>query len=58
VVIEWRDGDGTWGTVGVSENVVEASWQALADAVEYKLFKDEEAVCDERNGSDDRLTYR
>ncbi|MGL4553628.1 MAG: citramalate synthase [Gemmataceae bacterium] len=42
VVIEWRDGDGTWGTVGVSENVVEASWQALADAVEYKLFKDEE----------------
>lgn len=44
VVIEWRDGDGTWGTVGVSENVVEASWQALADAVEYKLFKDEEAA--------------
>jgi 2-isopropylmalate synthase len=43
VVIEWRDGDAVWGTVGVSENVVEASWRALADAVEYKLFKDEEA---------------
>jgi 2-isopropylmalate synthase len=42
VVIEWRDGDGVWGTVGVSENVVEASWLALTDAVEYKLFKDEE----------------
>jgi 2-isopropylmalate synthase len=42
VVIEWRDGDGVFGTVGVSENVVEASWLALADAVEYKLFKDEE----------------
>jgi 2-isopropylmalate synthase len=28
--------------VGVSENIVEASWLALADAVEYKLFKDEE----------------
>jgi 2-isopropylmalate synthase len=41
VVIEWRDGEAVWGTVGVSENVIEASWQALADAVEYKLFKDE-----------------
>ncbi|HJT75976.1 MAG TPA: citramalate synthase [Gemmataceae bacterium] len=42
VVIEWRDGDGVWGTVGVSENIIEASWQALTDAVEYQLFKDEE----------------
>ncbi len=42
VVIEWRDGDGVWGTVGVSENVIEASWLALQDAVEYKLLKDEE----------------
>jgi 2-isopropylmalate synthase len=41
VVIEWRDGGAVWGTVGVSENVIEASWLALADAVEYKLFKDE-----------------
>lgn len=40
VVIEWRDGGDSWGTVGVSENVVEASWLALADAVEYKLCKD------------------
>jgi 2-isopropylmalate synthase len=30
-----------WGTVSVSENIVEASWLALADAIEYKLFKDE-----------------
>src|SRR5262245_24423851 len=42
VVIEWRDEDGVWGTVGVSENVIEASWQALVDSIEYKLFKDEE----------------
>jgi 2-isopropylmalate synthase len=42
VVIEWRDGDAVWGTVGVSENIIEASWLALRDAVEYKLFKDEE----------------
>jgi len=42
VVIESRDGLDLWGTVGVSENVVEASWLALADSIEYKLFKDEE----------------
>jgi 2-isopropylmalate synthase len=42
VVIEWRDGGSVWGTVGVSENIIEASWRALADAFEYKLFKDEE----------------
>ena len=42
VVIEWRDGGNVWGTVGVSENIIEASWLALIDAVEYKLFKDEE----------------
>ncbi len=42
VVIESRDGDAVWGTVGVSENVVEASWLALADSIEYKLFKDAE----------------
>jgi 2-isopropylmalate synthase len=42
VVIEWRDQSAVWGTVGVSENIIEASWLALADAFEYKLFKDEE----------------
>ncbi len=42
VVIEWHDGDAVWGTVGVSENIIEASWQALVDSFEYKLFKDEE----------------
>lgn len=42
VVIEWRDKQSVWGTVGVSENIVEASWLALVDSVEYKLFKDEE----------------
>jgi 2-isopropylmalate synthase len=43
VVIEWRDEGSVWSTVGVSENIVEASWLALVDAVEYKLFKDEES---------------
>jgi len=42
VFIESRDHDELWGTVGVSENIIEASWQALVDSVEYKLSKDEE----------------
>jgi len=37
VIIESRDKNSIWGTVGVSENVIEASWQALVDSVEYKL---------------------
>jgi 2-isopropylmalate synthase len=39
VVIESRDKQALWGTVGVSENVIEASWLALVDSVEYKLQK-------------------
>jgi 2-isopropylmalate synthase len=40
VLIESTDGKRRWGTVGVSNNVVEASWQALVDSVEYKLHRD------------------
>ena len=42
VLIESSDGERTWGTVGVSENIIEASWEALVDSVEYKLFLEEE----------------
>jgi len=38
VLIESSDGTRTWGTVGVSENVVEASWLALVDSFEYGLL--------------------
>jgi 2-isopropylmalate synthase len=41
VHIESTDGIETWGTVGVSENIIEASWLALVDSVEYKLYKDQ-----------------
>jgi 2-isopropylmalate synthase len=41
VVIESADSQQIWGTVGVSENIIEASWMALVDAVEYKLHRDE-----------------
>ncbi len=40
VNIESSDGHDVWGTIGVSENIIEASWLALVDAVEYKLLKD------------------
>jgi 2-isopropylmalate synthase len=44
VIIESRDVKDVWSTVGVSENVIEASWQALVDSVEYKLYKDSDAA--------------
>lgn len=43
VVIESQDEDDVWGTVGVSENVIEASWLALVDSYEYKLYKDQQS---------------
>ncbi len=43
VLIESTDGRRTWGTVGVSENIIEASWQALVDSVEYKLLNMEKS---------------
>lgn len=40
VLIESTDGRDTWSTVGVSKDVIEASWIALVDSIEYKLIKD------------------
>ncbi len=42
VLIQSQDKADSWWTIGVSENVIEASWQALVDSVEYKLLKDSE----------------
>ena len=39
VFIQFQHETENWSTVGVSENIIEASWQALVDAVEYKLLK-------------------
>jgi 2-isopropylmalate synthase len=41
VLIESGDGESKWGTVGVSENIIQASWQALVDSIDYKLLKEE-----------------
>lgn len=42
VLIESSDGKDSWTTVGVSSDVVEASWKALVDSFEFKLIKDKE----------------
>ncbi|MDR2108208.1 MAG: citramalate synthase [Coriobacteriales bacterium] len=39
VGIETTDGEHSWGTVGVSENIIEASWDALVDSITYGLLK-------------------
>ncbi len=39
VLIQSKDGEDRWGTVGVSHDIIEASWQALVDAIIYKLLK-------------------
>ncbi|MBI3635992.1 MAG: citramalate synthase [Candidatus Rokubacteria bacterium] len=41
VLITSGDGEETWGTVGVADNIIEASWQALVDSIEFKLRRDE-----------------
>ena len=38
VIIESADAADVWGTVGVSENIIEASWLALIDAIEYRVM--------------------
>ncbi len=39
VLIESTDGDEYWTTIGVSTDIIEASWKALVDSIEYKLSK-------------------
>ena len=39
VLIETKDKKQSWGTIGVSENIIDACWQALSDSVEYKLLR-------------------
>ncbi|MFH1190509.1 MAG: citramalate synthase [Candidatus Omnitrophota bacterium] len=43
VLIQSQDKSDSWWTIGVSENLIDASWQALVDSVEYKLLKDSKA---------------
>ena len=49
VFIESRDQDEIWSTIGVSEDIIEASWQALADSFHYKLAKEKKPTEQEIN---------
>jgi 2-isopropylmalate synthase len=42
VLIDSSDGEHSWSTVGSSSNIIEASWQALADSLEYVLLRQEQ----------------
>lgn len=56
VVIESKDEHDVWSTVGVSENIIEASWIALVDSFEYKIFKDAGEVGEDAVTEDQLLT--
>ncbi len=45
VLIESSDGVEQWGTVGVSHDIIEASWQALVDSINYRMYKSEKQQC-------------
>ncbi|BAF58716.1 isopropylmalate/homocitrate/citramalate synthases [Pelotomaculum thermopropionicum SI] len=51
VHIQTGDGKRSWGTVGVSRNIIEASWQALADSISYGLLKGDHLA---RNGEEEK----
>jgi 2-isopropylmalate synthase len=43
VLLDASDGDDSWGSIGVSENIIEASWQALVDSIEFGLLRGRKA---------------
>jgi 2-isopropylmalate synthase len=49
VLIESTDNKSQWGTVGVSHDIIEASWQALVDSISYKLLKDKQSQQESRS---------
>lgn len=42
VLLDASDGETTWGSIGVSENIIEASWEALVDSIEYGMLRSKE----------------
>ena len=39
VLLDASDGEESWGSIGVSENIIEASWEALVDSIEYGMLR-------------------
>jgi 2-isopropylmalate synthase len=44
VLLDASDGESTWGTIGVHENVIEASWDALVDSLEAGMLRSQASV--------------
>ena len=44
VLLDSSDGEREWGSIGVSENIIEASWEALVDSLEYAFQPREESA--------------
>ena len=55
VLIESSDGKSTWSTVGVSQNIIDASWQALSDSFNYKLARTRDS--EKQNGSSNKVKH-
>lgn len=58
VLIESGDKQDRWTTVGVSHNIIEASWQALVDSINYKLFKDDPQKWPQPGGKHDKVVKK
>ena len=43
VLLDASDGEESWGSIGVSENIIEASWEALVDSIEFGMLRGREA---------------
>lgn len=54
VLIESTDGHEFWGTVGLSENIIQASWEALVDSVEYALYRKHAGTADRESGNKEK----
>jgi len=52
VLLDSSDGHGSWGSIGVSENVIEASWEALVDSLEYAFQPKQAASSEQRAASE------
>jgi 2-isopropylmalate synthase len=56
VLIDASDGQEVWGTIGVSENVIAASWDALVDSLEYGMQPGRRPAAEGKRGSPDRVS--
>ena len=44
VLLDASDGEESWGSIGVSENIIEASWEALVDSIEFGMLRGREIL--------------